>query len=90
MNNSGESVAALAKFYRVPPKRVLVISDDLDQPVAQVRIHVVDGRIPRVMGPHGERPAAPARRGWANRARLAGRSMLANHVVCTHTHPHTL
>ncbi|GIL89083.1 hypothetical protein Vretimale_16195 [Volvox reticuliferus] len=36
MNNSGESVAALAKFYRVPPNRVLVISDDLDQPVAQV------------------------------------------------------
>ncbi|GIM12989.1 hypothetical protein Vretimale_16195 [Volvox reticuliferus] len=38
MNNSGESVAALAKFYRVPPNRVLVISDDLDQPVAQVRL----------------------------------------------------
>lgn len=36
MNNSGESVAALAKFYRVPTTRVLVISDDLDQPVAQV------------------------------------------------------
>jgi hypothetical protein len=36
MNNSGESVAALAKFYRVPPGRVLVISDDLDQPVAKV------------------------------------------------------
>ncbi len=38
MNNSGESVAALAKFYRVPPQRVLVISDDLDMPVAQVRV----------------------------------------------------
>ncbi|KAG2485648.1 hypothetical protein HYH03_015620 [Edaphochlamys debaryana] len=38
MNNSGESVAALAKFYRVPPSRVLVVSDDLDQPVAQVRL----------------------------------------------------
>lgn len=38
MNNSGESVAALAKFYRVPCHRVLVISDDLDQPVAQVDV----------------------------------------------------
>lgn len=37
MNNSGESVAALAKFYRVPPGRVLVVADDLDQPTAQVR-----------------------------------------------------
>ncbi|KAG2435043.1 hypothetical protein HYH02_012040 [Chlamydomonas schloesseri] len=38
MNNSGESVAALAKFYRVPPGRVLVVADDLDQPTAQVRL----------------------------------------------------
>ncbi|EFJ49268.1 hypothetical protein VOLCADRAFT_59597 [Volvox carteri f. nagariensis] len=43
MNNSGESVAALAKFYRVPPSRVLVVSDDLDQPVAQVRIRAKGG-----------------------------------------------
>eukprot|EP00775_Hariotina_reticulata_P009741 gene9741-9899_t len=38
MNNSGESVAALARFYKVPPQRVLVVSDDLDQPPAAVRL----------------------------------------------------
>jgi len=38
MNNSGESVAALAKFYKIPKQRVLVISDDLDQPLAAVRL----------------------------------------------------
>lgn len=43
MNNSGESVAALAKFYRVPPQRVLVISDDLDMPVAQIRLRQKGG-----------------------------------------------
>ncbi|GLC33765.1 hypothetical protein PLESTB_000113100 [Pleodorina starrii] len=43
MNNSGESVAALAKFYRVPPGRVLVVADDLDQPVAQVRLRQKGG-----------------------------------------------
>lgn len=31
MNNSGESVAALARFYKVPKQQVLVVSDDLDQ-----------------------------------------------------------
>ncbi len=38
MNNSGEAVAALAKFYQVPAGRVLVVADDLDQPTAQVRV----------------------------------------------------
>jgi PTH1 family peptidyl-tRNA hydrolase len=38
MNNSGESVGALARFYKVPPSRILVISDDLDQPTAAVKL----------------------------------------------------
>lgn len=38
MNNSGESVGALARFYKVPPSRILVISDDLDQPTAAIKL----------------------------------------------------
>lgn len=38
MNNSGESVVALAKYYKVPLTRCLVLSDDLDQPTAAVRL----------------------------------------------------
>lgn len=43
MNNSGESVAALARFYKVPSQRVLVVSDDLDQPPAAVRLRQKGG-----------------------------------------------
>ncbi|KAK9813011.1 hypothetical protein WJX72_007421 [[Myrmecia] bisecta] len=38
MNNSGEAVGKLVKFYKVPPERVLVIYDDLDLPTAKVRL----------------------------------------------------
>ena len=38
MNNSGESVGALARFYKVPPSRILVVSDDLDQPTAGIKL----------------------------------------------------
>ncbi|GAX82626.1 hypothetical protein CEUSTIGMA_g10052.t1 [Chlamydomonas eustigma] len=38
MNNSGESVSALARFYKVPPSRILVVSDDLDQPTASIKL----------------------------------------------------
>lgn len=30
MNNSGQSVAAAAKFYKIPPERILVFFDELD------------------------------------------------------------
>eukprot|EP00798_Chlamydomonas_sp_ICE-L_P010254 gene10254-8172_t len=43
MNNSGESVSALAKFYKVPLNHVLVISDDLDQPTATIRLRAKGG-----------------------------------------------
>jgi hypothetical protein len=38
MNNSGDAVAALARYYKVPLSRCLVVSDDLDQPHAAVRL----------------------------------------------------
>lgn len=38
MNCSGEAVRAAADFYKIPPERVLVISDDVSLPVGKVRI----------------------------------------------------
>jgi PTH1 family peptidyl-tRNA hydrolase len=38
MNASGEAVAAVARFYRVPAGRLLVIVDDADLPVGTVRL----------------------------------------------------
>ncbi|GAB4275904.1 MAG: aminoacyl-tRNA hydrolase [Methylomicrobium sp.] len=38
MNVSGRSVAALAKFYKIPPEAILVIHDELDLPVGACRL----------------------------------------------------
>lgn len=38
MNLSGQSVGALQRFYKLEPADVLVIHDDLDLPVGQLRI----------------------------------------------------
>lgn len=38
MNNSGQSVAALARFYKIPPEKILVVYDDLDLPPATLRL----------------------------------------------------
>jgi peptidyl-tRNA hydrolase, PTH1 family len=38
MNSSGESVGALATFYRVPTSQLLVIVDDADLPLGQLRL----------------------------------------------------
>ena len=38
MNLSGEAVRQAADFYRIPPERVLVISDDVSLPVGKLRI----------------------------------------------------
>ncbi|MBK9120270.1 MAG: aminoacyl-tRNA hydrolase [Phycisphaerales bacterium] len=38
MNLSGRSVAAVCRFYRLPPTEVLVVHDDLDLPVGQLRL----------------------------------------------------
>lgn len=38
MNDSGEAVAAAAHFYKVPPSRVVVISDDVSLPCGALRI----------------------------------------------------
>ena len=38
MNESGRSVALVARFYKVPAERMLVIFDDLDLPQGAVRL----------------------------------------------------
>ncbi len=38
MNLSGEAVGEAAKFYKIAPDRVLVISDDVDLPLGKLRI----------------------------------------------------
>jgi PTH1 family peptidyl-tRNA hydrolase len=38
MNVSGDSVAPLAHFYKIPPERIVVTCDDLDIPLGALRI----------------------------------------------------
>lgn len=39
MNVSGESVAPLAKFYKIPKERILAIFDDLDLPLGKASVY---------------------------------------------------
>lgn len=38
MNLSGEAVAPLLRWYKIPPERMIVIYDDLDLPLGKIRI----------------------------------------------------
>jgi PTH1 family peptidyl-tRNA hydrolase len=38
MNRSGQSVGALARFYRILPEEILVVHDDLDLPPGRIRL----------------------------------------------------
>lgn len=38
MNNSGAAIKEAADFYKIPPERIIVISDDVSLPVGKVRI----------------------------------------------------
>lgn len=38
MNNSGQAVAAAAKFYKIKPADIWVIHDDLDLPLGKIKI----------------------------------------------------
>jgi PTH1 family peptidyl-tRNA hydrolase len=38
MNNSGQSVAALARFYKIPVEHILVTHDELDLPAGSIKL----------------------------------------------------
>ncbi len=38
MNSSGEAIAPLAGFYKIPPEKILVVVDDADLPLGQLRL----------------------------------------------------
>ena len=38
MNNSGQAVASLAQFYKIPPQHILVVHDELDIPPGALRV----------------------------------------------------
>lgn len=40
MNHSGESVGDAARFYKIPPEHVVVLSDDVSLPVGAMRIRL--------------------------------------------------
>ncbi len=43
MNDSGNAVGALARFYKVPPRQVVVVHDELDLPPGKFRIKTGGG-----------------------------------------------
>ena len=38
MNNSGEVVGQAARFYQIPPERIVVVFDDISLPVGRIRV----------------------------------------------------
>ena len=38
MNLSGEAVGEAARFYKIPPERVLVVQDDVSLPLGKIRV----------------------------------------------------
>ncbi len=43
MNESGQAVGGLARFYKVAPSDILVIFDDLDLPLGVLRLRALGG-----------------------------------------------
>ncbi|MBF1285638.1 aminoacyl-tRNA hydrolase [Neisseria sicca] len=43
MNRSGQSVAALAQFYKIKPEEILVVHDELDVPCGRIKFKLGGG-----------------------------------------------
>jgi peptidyl-tRNA hydrolase, PTH1 family len=56
MNESGRSIAAAARFFKVPPGQVLVVHDDVDLPVGRLQARLGGG----LAGHNGLRSIAQA------------------------------
>ena len=72
MNLSGEAVGEAARFYKIPPDRVLVISDDVSLPQGKLRVRrAVRRRAQRAEKHHcppGHRPVPPDQGGGRRQA----------------------
>ena len=38
MNNSGQAIKAIAKFYHLPPENIIIIHDEIDLPIGVYRV----------------------------------------------------
>lgn len=38
MNSSGDSVAEMAQFYKIPPERIIIINDDISLDTGRIRV----------------------------------------------------
>lgn len=43
MNRSGQSVAALARFYKIAPEQILIAHDEIDLPAGQIKLKYAGG-----------------------------------------------
>ena len=43
MNDSGQSIQALSHFYKVPPEKILIIHDEIEQPFEQMKLQTKRG-----------------------------------------------
>lgn len=43
MNRSGQAIAALARFYKIPPEAILLAHDELDLPPGDIRLKIGGG-----------------------------------------------
>ena len=43
MNRSGEAVAQMLRYFKILPKQMLVIHDDLDLPLGRIRLALRGG-----------------------------------------------
>ena len=85
MNNSGEAVGECARFYKIPPERVLVLCDDISFAPGRLRI-----RRRGSAGGHAGRKSSglqPRRAGHRQRGPGAERGA-AGPLRQNHSHPH--
>ena len=43
MNRSGQAAAALARFYKISPEQTLIVHDEIDLPVGQIKLKYAGG-----------------------------------------------
>lgn len=86
MNASGEAVGQVAAFYKVPAERLLVVTDDADLPLGEIRLRPRGGTgghhgLESVQQHLGTGEFARQRIGIAPGARENGRREITDHVL---------